>query len=98
MSNSKDAVRKILDAAQKGRGKVTLQLDLDDGEEAEIEIPGAWLLTEAMKGELRQVGDRAAAVLRRPGHALQLPGLHVRRCRLLFGLHFLSHALFAQHL
>jgi DNA polymerase-3 subunit alpha len=49
-------IRKILDAAPKGRGKVTLKLDLDDGEEANIEIPGAWLLTEAMKADLRGIG------------------------------------------
>ncbi len=49
-------IQKILETVPKGRGKVTLQLDLDDGEEAEIELSGAWLLTEAMKIDLRQVG------------------------------------------
>jgi DNA polymerase-3 subunit alpha len=49
-------IKKILETVPKGRGKVTLLLDLDEGEEAEIELTGAWLLSEAMKGELRQVG------------------------------------------
>lgn len=50
-------IKKVLDAAPKGRGKVTLQLDLDDNEEAEMEIAGSWLLSEAMKAELRQIGS-----------------------------------------
>lgn len=49
-------IKKILDAAPKGRGKVALQLELDDGEEAEIELQGSWLLSEAMKLDLRQAG------------------------------------------
>ena len=49
-------IKKILDTAQKGRGKVALQLDLDEGEEAEMELPGGWLLSEAVKADLRQVG------------------------------------------
>jgi hypothetical protein len=32
-------------------------LELDDGEEAEIELPGAWTLSEAVKASLRQIGD-----------------------------------------
>lgn len=50
-------IQKLLAAAPKGRGQVVLQLDLDDGEEAEIELPGAWQLTEALKVNLRQLGD-----------------------------------------
>jgi len=50
------AIHKLLETAPKGRGKITLQLMLDDSEEAEIELSGAWLLSEAMKGELRQMG------------------------------------------
>jgi DNA polymerase-3 subunit alpha len=50
-------IQKVLKAAPgSGRGKVTLLLDLDDGEEAEMELPGAWLLNEAVKGSLRQIG------------------------------------------
>ena len=50
-------IKKVLDAAPKGRGKVALLLDLDENEEAEVEIEGAWLLSEAMKADLRQIGS-----------------------------------------
>jgi DNA polymerase III subunit alpha len=51
------AIQKILQAAAgKGRGRVMLSLALDDGEEAEMELPGVWQLTEAVKSSLRQVG------------------------------------------
>ena len=50
-------IHKLLDATPKGRSQVVLALDLDDGEEAEIELPGAWTLTEATKAKLRQIGD-----------------------------------------
>ena len=46
-------------AAQRNKfeaGQAALQLNLDDGKEAEIELAGAWLLTESMKLDLRQVG------------------------------------------
>ena len=39
-----------------GRGRVTLLLDLDDAEEAEMELPGSWQLGEAVKSQLRQIG------------------------------------------
>lgn len=48
-------IKRILENAPKGRSKVTLQLELDE-EEAEVEIPGGWLLSEAVKAELRQAG------------------------------------------
>jgi len=48
-------IQKILQALPQGRGRVTLQLQLDD-EEAEMELPGAWQLTDAVKANLRQVG------------------------------------------
>jgi hypothetical protein len=35
---------------------VVLALDLDGGEEAEMELPGAWTLSEATKTSLRQIG------------------------------------------
>jgi DNA polymerase-3 subunit alpha len=50
-------IQKLLSATSKGRAQVTLALELDDGEEAEIELPGAWTLTEAVKTSLRQIGD-----------------------------------------
>jgi len=50
-------IQKLLAAAPKGRAQVVLALDLDDGEEAEIELPGAWNLTEATKTSLRKIGD-----------------------------------------
>jgi len=50
-------IQKILAATPKGRAQVVLALDLDDGEEAEIELPGTWMLTEAVKSSLRKIGD-----------------------------------------
>ena len=50
-------IHKLLAATPKGRAQVVLALDLDDGEEAEIELPGAWTLSEATKVALRQIGD-----------------------------------------
>ncbi|MDR3424369.1 MAG: DNA polymerase III subunit alpha [Alphaproteobacteria bacterium] len=50
-------IQKLLVATPKGRAHVTLALALDDGEEAEVELPGAWHLTEAVKASLRQIGD-----------------------------------------
>ena len=49
-------IQKCLSSAAKGRGKVVLQLELDDGEEAEMELPGGWQLTEALKASIRQLG------------------------------------------
>jgi len=48
-------IQKQLATATAGRGKVVLALDLDD-EIAEMELPGAWLLTDALKASLRQIG------------------------------------------
>jgi DNA polymerase-3 subunit alpha len=50
-------IQKLLATAPPGRAQVVLALDLDDGEEAEVELPGAWNLTEATKSALRQIGD-----------------------------------------
>ncbi|MDX2027786.1 MAG: DNA polymerase III subunit alpha [Alphaproteobacteria bacterium] len=51
-------IRKLLDGvAGKGRGRVMLQLELDDGEEAEMELPGSWQLNEAVKSSLRALGN-----------------------------------------
>ncbi len=49
-------IKRCLDTAEKGRGKVMLTLDLD-AEMAEIELPGNYLLTDALKKDLRQIGD-----------------------------------------
>ncbi len=49
-------IQKQLAAAAPGRGKVSLSLDLDD-ETAEIDLPGAWLLTDPLKSTLRQLGN-----------------------------------------
>ncbi|MGE3623262.1 MAG: DNA polymerase III subunit alpha, partial [Bdellovibrionales bacterium] len=49
-------IQKILKpAANTTRGRVTLLLELDE-EEAELELPGAWVLTDAVKLSLRQIG------------------------------------------
>ena len=48
-------IQKQLQNATPGRGKVMLSLDLDD-EVAEIELSGAWLLTDTLKSSLRQIG------------------------------------------
>jgi DNA polymerase-3 subunit alpha len=50
-------IQKLLATTPKGRAQVVLALDLDDGEEAEIELPGTWTLTEATKTSLRQIAD-----------------------------------------
>ncbi|MBI1273897.1 MAG: DNA polymerase III subunit alpha [Alphaproteobacteria bacterium] len=50
-----DALHKLLDGAQKGRGKVQLALELDDLSEAEIDLPEAYLLNESVKTALRQL-------------------------------------------
>ncbi|MFY9287581.1 MAG: DNA polymerase III subunit alpha [Alphaproteobacteria bacterium] len=49
-------VQKLLAATPQGRGRIVLQLELDDGEEAEMELPGSWQLSEAVKASLRQIG------------------------------------------
>ena len=49
------AIQKLLAATPKGRAKIVLALDLDGGEEAEMELPGAWQLTDAAKASLRQI-------------------------------------------
>ncbi len=48
-------VKKLLDAAAPGRGRVILHLELDD-EEAEVELAGSWQLSDVMKSSLRQIG------------------------------------------
>lgn len=48
-------IQKQLATAPSGRGKVMLALDLDD-EVAEVELNGAWLLTDALKASLREIG------------------------------------------
>ena len=50
-------IHKLLAATPKGRAQVVLALELDGGEEAEVEIPGGWVLNEATKTKLRQIGD-----------------------------------------
>ncbi|MDD3371265.1 MAG: DNA polymerase III subunit alpha, partial [Alphaproteobacteria bacterium] len=50
-------IRKLLASAPKGRTQVVLALELDDGEQAEVELPGSWLLDEALKIKMRQIGD-----------------------------------------
>ncbi|MDD4616271.1 MAG: DNA polymerase III subunit alpha [Alphaproteobacteria bacterium] len=50
-------IQAILSAAPKGRTQVVLALELDDGEEAEVELQGSWALNEALKSKLRQIGD-----------------------------------------
>jgi len=49
-------VQKHLAEASKGRGKVKLLLDLDE-ETVEVELPGAWQLSEGLKTSLRQIGN-----------------------------------------
>jgi DNA polymerase-3 subunit alpha len=48
-------ISQCLAKAPPGRGKVALMLDLDD-EMAELELPGAWLLTDQLKASLRTLG------------------------------------------
>ncbi len=49
-------IQKLLASTPKGRARVLLQLELDDGEEAEMELAGGWQLNEAAKAGLRQIG------------------------------------------
>jgi DNA polymerase-3 subunit alpha len=53
---SVEDIQKFLEKTPAGKGRVTLQLELDDGEEAEMELPGAWQLSEATKSNLRAIG------------------------------------------
>jgi DNA polymerase-3 subunit alpha len=48
-------VHRHLEQAKPGRGKVMLSVDLDD-EIAEMELSGTWLLSDALKTSLRQIG------------------------------------------
>jgi DNA polymerase-3 subunit alpha len=50
-------IQKMLAATPAGRGKVLFQLELDDGDEAEFELSGSWQLTEAVKSNLRNIGN-----------------------------------------
>lgn len=50
-------IEKQVATAQTGKGKIVLQLALDDGEEAEVELPKTYLLTDSLKNALRQIGD-----------------------------------------
>jgi len=54
--NTVKEIGERLKSAEKGRGKIILALDLDE-EIAEIELPGAWLLTEELKTSLRRIGN-----------------------------------------
>ncbi len=49
-------IKQKVEDANPGRGKVMLSLDLDN-ETAEVELEGAWLLTDALKASLRQIGS-----------------------------------------
>ncbi len=49
-------IEKLLSKAASGRGRVTLVLDLDSQHEVELELPGAWQLSEALKSSMRQIG------------------------------------------
>ena len=49
-------IRKILSGLPEAkRGRVTLQLELDE-EVAEVDLPGNWMLTDQVKSQLRQIG------------------------------------------
>ncbi len=51
-----EEIQKLLAASPKGRAQVVLSLSLDGGEEAEVELAGAWSLSQATKSALRQIG------------------------------------------
>jgi DNA polymerase-3 subunit alpha len=53
--SSIEEIKKTLDSAPKGRGKVSLRLDLDD-EDVEVELEGSYLLTDALKNKIRDIG------------------------------------------
>jgi DNA polymerase-3 subunit alpha len=50
-------IHKVLASTPKGRAQVVLALELDNGEEAEVELPGGFMLNEAAKTALRQIGE-----------------------------------------
>ena len=52
----RDAHAILAPASGQGRGRVMLRLTLDGGEEAELELPGPWQLTDQLKSKLREVG------------------------------------------
>ncbi len=45
-----------LSKAPPGRGKIVLALGLDDGLEADVELPGGWRMSETLKADLRALG------------------------------------------
>ena len=49
-------IQSVLKTTPTGRGRVVIRLDIDDNDEADIELTGTWHLTEAIKSSLRQIG------------------------------------------
>ncbi len=43
----------LLAQTPKGRARVQLVVELEDGAEAEIDLPGAWQISEIVKTQLR---------------------------------------------
>jgi DNA polymerase-3 subunit alpha len=52
-----EQIQKLLAATPRGKASVVLALELDDGEEAEVELQGGWMLSENLKSQIRQLGD-----------------------------------------
>ncbi|MDE1901640.1 MAG: DNA polymerase III subunit alpha [Alphaproteobacteria bacterium] len=50
-------IQKWMASLPKGRAQIVLALDLDGAEEADIELPGAWTVSEQSKSTLRQIAD-----------------------------------------
>jgi DNA polymerase-3 subunit alpha len=50
-------IQKLLAAIPSGRGKIMLRLELDDGEEADWDLPGGWAISEGVKSNLRNIGS-----------------------------------------
>ncbi|MDD3288458.1 MAG: DNA polymerase III subunit alpha [Alphaproteobacteria bacterium] len=55
-TDSIEEIKKSLAATPAGRGKVVLQLDLDD-DEVEMELQGGWQISDQLKVSLRQMGN-----------------------------------------
>ena len=56
-SSALPEIHKFLASIPTGRNKIALHLDLDEGEDVELELTGGWQLTEATKSMIRNIGN-----------------------------------------
>ncbi len=49
------SLKSLLDRESRGRGRVVLVLDLDDGQEVELDLPGGYRLSAAARQAIKAV-------------------------------------------